>query len=172
MVKELRPLCPNAVKSRWALNLMNAYNRQNILTSLATSLPDSKVRNVPHNANCKRYSSWADVVHAREQQHPISIIVLGENIDECSCYVMVHMFRKSYTRKLTILPEAPFVDEYGFVYHSIGLDGHEQLHDIDANILSFGLILPNIWTDRGATQYAIVDKEWRFLNKDFCWTHL
>jgi hypothetical protein len=34
MVKELRPLCPNAVRKGWPCNLMNAYNRQNILASL------------------------------------------------------------------------------------------------------------------------------------------
>jgi hypothetical protein len=34
MVKELRPLCPNAVRKGWPCNLMNAYNRHNILASL------------------------------------------------------------------------------------------------------------------------------------------
>jgi hypothetical protein len=36
MVKELRPLCPNAVRAGWPLCLMDAYNRQNILGSLST----------------------------------------------------------------------------------------------------------------------------------------
>jgi hypothetical protein len=31
MVKDLRPLCPNAVKFHWPLNLINAYNQQNSL---------------------------------------------------------------------------------------------------------------------------------------------
>ena len=57
MVKELRPLCPNAVKSRWALNLMNAYNRQNILTSLATRLTDTPEPTVPHSYTRKPYPS-------------------------------------------------------------------------------------------------------------------
>jgi hypothetical protein len=35
MVKELRPLCRNAVRAGWPINLMNAYNRQNILGSLS-----------------------------------------------------------------------------------------------------------------------------------------
>jgi hypothetical protein len=36
MVKELWPLCPNAVRNGWPLNMMNAYNRQNILSSLTS----------------------------------------------------------------------------------------------------------------------------------------
>lgn len=174
MVKELRPLCPNAVKSRWALNLMNAYNRQNILNKFAASLPvsESPMPSVkPHDPNCKRYSSWADVVHAREQKQPISLIILG-GVDDCTCYVMVHMYHKSYTRRLFILPAAPFVDEHGFAYHSIGLDSNECLHDINTPGFSFGILLPDIWNESGPTQYAIVDKEWRYVNEQQCWTHL
>jgi hypothetical protein len=36
MVKELRPLCPNAVRAGWPLNLMNAYNQKNISESLSS----------------------------------------------------------------------------------------------------------------------------------------
>jgi hypothetical protein len=86
------------------------------------------------------------------------------------------MFQQSYTRKVMIQTEVPCVDEYGFVYHSIGLDGDEKEHDSNAPVLSYGLMLPNIWKEVGeevaATQYAIVDKEWRFMNAEFCWTHL
>ena len=61
MVKDLRPLCPNAVRAGWPLNLINDYNRQNILTSLRDGFDFSSPSTLPHDgqhqANGKRYSS-------------------------------------------------------------------------------------------------------------------
>jgi hypothetical protein len=59
MVKELRPLCTNAVRAGWPLNLMNAYNRKNIVESLSSgfeSVPTVGLRTSnQHDANGKRY---------------------------------------------------------------------------------------------------------------------
>jgi hypothetical protein len=62
MVKELRHLCPNVVLAGWPLNLMNAYNRQNILASLTSGFQSCSSRDLPtdgqhHQANGKRYST-------------------------------------------------------------------------------------------------------------------
>jgi hypothetical protein len=81
MVKELRPLCPNAVRKGWPCNLMNAYNRQNILASLTSGFESYPMCSLPtdgqHTANGKRYSTWVDVEHAMKNHRPILIVVLG-----------------------------------------------------------------------------------------------
>jgi hypothetical protein len=81
MVKELRPLCPNAVRKGWPCNLMNAYNRQNILASLTSGFESYPRCSLPtdgqHTANGKQYSTWVDVEHAMKNHCPISIVVLG-----------------------------------------------------------------------------------------------
>jgi hypothetical protein len=175
MVKELRPLCPNAVKSQWSLNLMNAYNRQTILASMTQGfeISDSSVPSAPaeHNRNCRRYASWADVNHAWHNRNPISIMVLGSP-DEWSCHVLVHMYQTSYTRAIIFNPEHPYVDTAGYVYHSLTLDATECVFDISTTPLSFGLLLPNLWGDEVLFQYAVVDKEWRYVDTNGAWTHL
>jgi hypothetical protein len=172
MVKELRPLCPDAVKSKWPLNLMNAFNRQNILATLTTDhntskLPTTRVR---HNANCKRYSSWADVEHALHNQNPLSIIILGE-VGNWTLHVLMRMYEKTYTQQITILPTAKYDDEAGYVYHSLALQSKESVYDDHQNIVTFGLLLPNLWEEE-MIQYAVVDKDWRFLNLEAQWIHL
>jgi hypothetical protein len=54
MVKELWPLCPNAVRNGWPLNMMNAYNRQNILSSLTSGFQNPfPVAVYPQTVNTK-----------------------------------------------------------------------------------------------------------------------
>ena len=83
MVKELRPLCSNAVRAGWPLNLMNAYNQKNIVESLSSgfeSVPTVGQRTLhQHDANGKRYLSWADVDHVILNRGPLSIVVLGSD---------------------------------------------------------------------------------------------
>lgn len=62
MVKELHPLCPNAVQRGWPFKLMNAYNRQNILASLTSRFQ-----------SC----SSGGLATAWQQQANIKIIPLG-----------------------------------------------------------------------------------------------
>jgi hypothetical protein len=96
MVKELRPLCPNAVRKGWPCNLMNAYNCQNILASLTSGLESYPSCSLPtdgqHRANGKRYSSWVDVDHAMGNNRQVSIVVLGST-KAWQYHVLVHMFR-------------------------------------------------------------------------------
>ena len=173
MVKELRPLCPNAVKSKWPLNLMNTYNRQNMLACLAKSIPSSSLvppTSLAWNANCRRYKSWSDVIHSMEQEVPISLIVL-QNVREVQCYVMIHMFQTSYLRQLVISPTNSYADKYGFVYHHIILDLEEHVFEVDTKVSSYGILLPNHWKTNDEKQYAVVDKEWRYVDANRQWTH-
>jgi hypothetical protein len=124
-----------------------------------------------HNRNCRRYASWADVNHAWHNRNPISIMVLGTP-DEWSCHVLVHMYQTSYTRAIIFNPEHPYVDTAGYVYHSLTLDATECVFDISTTPLSFGLLLPNLWGDEVLFQYAVVDKEWRYVDTNGAWTHL
>ncbi len=80
MVKMLRPLCPNAVRAGWPLCLMDAYNRQNILSSLTSGFETSNTASSPssyqHDSNAKKYKSWANVGHAFDNRLPLSLVVL------------------------------------------------------------------------------------------------
>jgi hypothetical protein len=102
MVKELRPLCLNAVHAGWPLNLMKAYNRKDIVESLSSgfeSIPTVGLgTSHQHDANGKRYLSWVDVDHVILNRGPLSIVVLGSD-DAWQCYVLVHMFCVSWQIK-------------------------------------------------------------------------
>jgi hypothetical protein len=91
MVKELRPLCPNAVRKGWPCNLMNAYNRQNILASLTSGFESYPRCSLPtdgqHRANGKRYSTLVDVEHAMKSHCPVSIVVL-RSVTSWQCHVL------------------------------------------------------------------------------------
>jgi hypothetical protein len=174
MVKELRPLCPNAVRAGWPLNLINAYNRQNILASLTSGFQSLDFEYSPtagqHDANGKRYTSWADVEHAIAHEQPLSIVVLG-NESKWKCHVLVRMFQVTYTRELILSKMAPLVDDLGFVYHTISLGENVEVYDNETPVLSFALMLPN-QNDEGQVQFSVVDKEWRFVGTDHNWTYL
>jgi hypothetical protein len=53
---------------------------------------------IPIDANGKRYLPWADVDHVILNRGPLSIVVLGSD-KAWQCYVLVHMFGVSYSRK-------------------------------------------------------------------------
>jgi hypothetical protein len=103
MGKELRPLCPNAVRKGWPCNLMNAYNRQNTLASLTSGFKSFPSCILPtdgqHRANGKRYSTWVDVDHAMEHNCPLSIVVLG-TAKPWQFHVLVHMFCITYSKAI------------------------------------------------------------------------
>ncbi len=178
MVKELRPLCPNAVRAGWPLNLMNAFNRQNILSSLTTGFQStnspeksSTFTNIVHEANAKRYNTWADVTHALQHQQPVSMVVLGST-KAWTCHVMVHQFQSSYTKQICILPNEASVDESGFVYHTVTIDDMECPYNPTTPVWSFRLLLPDLWTEEVGVRVCMIDKEWRFVNADHDWTYL
>jgi hypothetical protein len=145
MVKELPPLCPNAVRAGWQLNLMNPYNRKNIVESLSSGIESVPTVGLPTShqldANGKRYLSWADVDHVILNCGPLSIVVLGTD-EAWQCYVLVHMFRVSNSRKIILGGSKPEVDEEGFVYHKITLAEYQDVYDNDQSVMSFALMLP------------------------------
>jgi hypothetical protein len=91
IVKEVGPLCPNAVRKGWPCNLMNAYNRQNILAGLTSGFESYPSCSLPtawqHIANGKRYSTWVDVDHAIENNRHVPIVVLG-SATSWKCHVL------------------------------------------------------------------------------------
>ena len=174
MVKELRPLCPNAVRAGWPVNLMNAYNKQNSLASLTEGFQSITHVDAPnggiHEANGKRYSSWADVEDGLKRQSPMSMVVLG-NATKWECHILVHMFRVTYTRKIIIRGQEPLIDEDGFVYHTITLQKVTREFDPLITIWSFGLLLP-VQDNDGNDRYCLLDKDWRFVGRQRKWTVL
>jgi hypothetical protein len=132
IVKKLRPLCPNAVRKGWPCNLMNAYNRQNILASLNSGFKSYPSCSLPadgqHRANGKRYSTWVDVDHAMENNRPVSTVVLG-SAASWQCHVLVHMFGVTYSKAINInqLVE-PVIDDVGFVYHGVTFENEKKLY--------------------------------------------
>jgi hypothetical protein len=173
MVKELRPLCPQAVRSGWPYNLMNAYNRQNILASLTSGFQSSSYVESPtagqHDANGKNYKAWADVKNALQSPVPVSLVVLGTE-EAWKCHVLVRMFQVTYTREIIIGGAPAMVDPLGFVYHSIRLGEDETLHDTKKPVLNFALMLPHT-NDDGSVQFCVVDKDWRFVGAGGAWTY-
>jgi hypothetical protein len=175
MVKELRPLCPNAVRAGWPLNLMNAYNRQNILASLTSGFQSCTSHSLPtdgqHQANGKRYSTWADVDFALKNGSPVSIVVLGTT-NSWQCHVLVHMFRVTYSKAVIInLMDEPVVDDVGFVYHAITLEDNKREYDDSKPVMSFALMLPNK-DGEGVARFCFLDKDWRFIGVDQNWSIL
>jgi hypothetical protein len=145
MVKELRPLCPNAVRAGWPVNLMNAYNQQNTLASLTSGFQSFTHVDAPtagqHKANGKRYATWADVEDILHNRKAMSMVILGEGLS-WSCYILVHMFRVTYARKIVIRETLPLIDDYGFVFHSITLDQESRVYNTDRPVGSFGCFYP------------------------------
>ena len=147
MVKELRPLCPNAVRKGWPCNLMKAYNRQNILASLTCGFESYPRCSLPtdgqHRANGKRYSTWVDVEHAMKNHRPVSIVVLG-SVMSWQCHVLVHMFGVTYSVAISIdqLVE-PVIDDVGFVYHGVIFENERKVYDKTNGVMSFALMLPH-----------------------------
>ncbi len=174
MVKELRPLCPNAVRAGWPLlNLMNAYNRQNSLASLTKGFQSLTHVDAPtarqHAANGKRYPSWADVEYAMKQHTALSMVVLGDG--SClECHILVHMFRVTYCRRVVIHCQAPMIDDCGFVFHQISLEHNEmRIYDTAAPVRNFGMLLPDADTE-GCVRYCLQDKDWLLVGVDRKWT--
>jgi hypothetical protein len=172
MVKDLRPLCSNAVKSGWPLNLMNAYNRQNILKSLTVGFESTPSISSPldgqHEANGKRYESWADVDYALTHDSPLSIVVIGSS-SSWTCHVLVHMFRVTYSKVLRISKLGDALnDKDGFVYHTVVLDDEIKVHDATKRAVSFALMLPNR-NEEGFVRFCLLDKDWRFVGMDGRW---
>jgi hypothetical protein len=161
------------VRAGWPLNLMNAYNRQNILSSLTSgfqsSLSPTPQTDAQHQANGKRYSSWADVDFAIQNDHPLSIVILGTKLT-CQCHVLVHTFRVTYSKAIQISQlQEPVIDDSGFVYHSITLGVKKEQFDTTKRVISFALLmLPN--RDRAGDQrFWLLDKDWRFVGVDMQW---
>ena len=98
----------------------------------------------------------------------MSLVVLS-GADACSCHIMIHMFQKCYTRLIVIKPNTePTVNDEGYVYHSVKLDIVEYEFEDSSKIISYGILLPNLWNEHDQMQYAIVDKEWRFIDSALC----
>jgi hypothetical protein len=127
IVKGLRPLCPKAVRAGWPLHLINAYNRQNILTSLPSGFESCSTRSLPtavqHQANGKRYSTWADVDFAIQNNIPLSIVVLDSS-KSWQCHVLGYMSRVTYFKAIRISElDEPVIDEVSsFMYHAVTLE--------------------------------------------------
>jgi hypothetical protein len=173
MVKELRPLCPNAVRSGWPVNLMNAYNRQNSLSTLTAGFQSLTHIDAPtawqHNANGKRYASWADVEHGINCHTALSMVVLGDG--SCfECHILVHMFRVTYCRRVLVGSTTPMIDYSGFVFHEITLDNDvTKVYDAFVPVRSFGMLLP-AKDKAGKERYCLLDKDWRFVGVAKKWT--
>jgi hypothetical protein len=146
MVKELRPLCPNVLRKGWSLNLMNAYNRQNILASLTIGFKSYLSCSLPadgqHKANGKQYSTWVDVDHAMENTCPVSIVVLGTPT-AWQCHFLVHMFRLTYSKAIIVnhLVE-PVIDDVGFVYHGFTFENEKKVYGSSPIIQKTALAKP------------------------------
>jgi hypothetical protein len=175
MMKELRPLCPNAVRKGWPCNLMNAYNRQNILASLTSGFESYPRCSLPtdeqHRANGKRYSTLVDVDHAMKNHRPVSIVVLG-SATSWQCHVLVHMFRVTYSVAISIdqLVE-PVIDDVGFVYHGVTFEKEKKVYHERKGVMSFALMLPHR-DKEGCLRYCLFDKDWRFVQGDGQWSIL
>ena len=174
MVKELRPLCPNAVRSGWPCNLMNAYNRQNVLDSFTKGFETGATQistccDARLDPNYKRYATWEDVRYEMSVPHPISIVMLAYK-KVVTCFIVVRMFGKSYKKAIQIDgSQVAFADPTGFLYHTILLDDKETVMDDQQAVASYGLLLPNLWSPTGAVQFCCVDKEWRCLGTENQW---
>jgi hypothetical protein len=174
MVKELRPLCPNAVRAGWPLNLINAYNRKNSLEGLTSGFEATStvgyLSSKQHDANGRRYSSWVDVDFALQNNKPVSIVVLGTP-SSWQCHLLVRMFRVTYSRAVLISDATPFVDVDGFVYHSITLDDEKTTYNAEIPVMKFAVLLP-IRDKQDNLKYCVLDKDWRFVDPDKQWTIL
>ncbi len=168
MVRELGPLCPNTVRAGWPVNLMNAYNKQNTLASLTSGFQSlthvDEATAGQHKANGKRYATYADVEDSLHNHKAMSMVVLGDGLS-WSCYILVHMFRVTYARKIIMQETLPLIDDYGFVFHSITLDKETRVYNTDRPVGSFGLLLPIDDVD-GMGKYCLLDKDWRFVGSD------
>jgi hypothetical protein len=121
-----------------------------------------------HDANGKRYLSWVDVDHVILNRGPLSIVVLGSD-EAWQCYVLVHMFRVSYSRKIIFGESKPEVDEEGFVYHEITLAEYQHVYDNAQSVMFFALMLPK--TDQyRQLRYCVIDKDWRIVDEEKEWT--
>jgi hypothetical protein len=171
----LRELCPNGVRKGWPCNLMNAYNRQNILASLTSGFESYPSCSSPadgqHRANGKRYSTWVDVDHGMEHNCPVSIVVLW-SAKTWQCHVLVHIFPVTYSKAICINHLVELViDDAGFVYHGVTFENEKKVYDETKGVMSFSLMLPHRDKER-YLRYYLLDKDWRFVQCDGQWSML
>ncbi len=98
------------------------------------------------------------------------MVVLG-TASSWTCYVLVHMFRVTYSRAVLISDATPFVDVDGFVYHTITLEDEKTTYDAEIPVMQFAVLLP-IRDKQDNLKYCVLDKDWRFVDPDKQWTIL
>jgi hypothetical protein len=99
---------------------------------------------------------------------PLSIVVLGSD-KAWQCYVLVHMFRVSYSRKIILGESKPEVDEVGFVYHEITLAEYQHVYNNAQSVMSFALMLPKA-DQYGQLRLCVIYKDWRIVDDKKEWT--
>ncbi len=154
---------PTCCEEEVACNLMNAYNRQNILASLTSGFESYPSYSLPadgqHRADGKQYSAWVDVDHAMEHNCHVSIVVLG-SVTSWQCHVLVHMFGVTYSVAISIdqLVE-PVIDDVVFLHHGVTFENKKKVYDETNGVMSFALMLPH--RDKGGYIFVTV-----------CWTRI
>jgi hypothetical protein len=79
------------------------------------------------------------VEYAIQNNNPVLIVVLG-TANYWQCHILVHMFRDTYSRAVSInIFDDPVIDNVGFVYHVFTLEDEKIQYDV----MSFALMLPN-----------------------------
>jgi hypothetical protein len=106
-----------------------------------------------------------------DNNRPVLIVVLG-SAKAWQCHVLVHMFRVTYSKAISInrLVE-PVIDDVDFVYHGVTFENEKKVYDETKGVMSFALILP-LRDKEGYLHYCLLDKDWRFVQCDGQWSIL
>ncbi len=85
----------------------------------------------------------------------------------------MQMFQVTYTKEVILSSTEQPLDIHGFRYHGVKLDDAECVFDAsNTPILSYGLMLPNLWNNEEGVQFCLIDKDWQFVDIDNNWTYL
>ena len=140
MVKQLRKLCPNAVREGWSRNMIKTFYRNQSLDAL---FHEAQTEHAPSWKWCttgtrfeqsvsngllrkfRRYRDLDDIREYLNKGYPISVIGYKVGLDDSLKFACVRSKSKTWT--LFFISVSYFGDTYidpnGYIYFSISLNG-------------------------------------------------
>jgi hypothetical protein len=197
MVKELRQICPNAIRDGWSRNMIKNFYRDQSLDGLCheaqTEWLYSKSCGMLDLARCrlpseltasqlrkfKRYREIKDVSVYIRKGYPVSVVVYKSCAGTGLHVACVETKNQQWTLHFWKLQTEAEVndDSHGYLYFSITPGpiiptGRKTLKVAGYQTDSFAIMLPDLWNERsegGNYKFAVISEDWRSLDRTNNW---
>jgi hypothetical protein len=191
MVKQLRPLVGKGVHGKWATNLLLAYYRHSTLDMIIEAAEEMSgttrtkktcpLGKAVESCKFKRYSTTADVVHARDMGKPIPVLLYGGEAKWKAGVIIVSQ-KHWYFQEILVIHGDSVTDMHGMTFHRIKLVEEEVDMGTEAEGLSkvlgkeqlsfwgYGIMFPDLINDINNYRYSILRSGWQYLDCEHKWS--